>query len=62
MARRPRIVIPGQPMHIMQRGNNRQPVFFANEDYRVYLDALKEAADKYNCDVVALVRPCAPRH
>ena len=53
MARRPRIVMPGQPMHVIQRGNNRQPVFFADEDYRVYLDALKDASDKYNCDVHA---------
>ena len=26
MARLPRIIIPGQPVHIIQRGNNRQPV------------------------------------
>jgi len=31
MARLPRLVIPGQPMHIVQRGNNRQATFFANE-------------------------------
>lgn len=42
-------------MHVIQRGNNRQPVFFADEDYRVYLDALKDASDKYNCDVHAYV-------
>jgi putative transposase len=31
MARLPRIVIPGQPQHIIQRGNNRQTIF-ANDD------------------------------
>jgi REP element-mobilizing transposase RayT len=29
MARLPRYVIPGQPQHIIQRGNNRQPIFAA---------------------------------
>ncbi|PIX75138.1 MAG: transposase, partial [Rhodocyclales bacterium CG_4_10_14_3_um_filter_68_10] len=29
MARLPRYVIPGQPQHIIQRGNNRQAVFAA---------------------------------
>jgi len=33
MARLPRIVVPGLPLHIIQRGNNRLPVFFADEDY-----------------------------
>lgn len=55
MARRPRLVIPGQAMHVIQRGNNRQAVFFADEDYRVYLDALKEMSDRYECHVHAYV-------
>ena len=33
MARLPRFVIPGQPQHIIQRGNNRQPIFAYDEDY-----------------------------
>ena len=44
MARLPRIVVPGQPLHIVQRGNNRQAVFFADADYRRYLDDLREAS------------------
>jgi putative transposase len=43
MARLRRIVVPGQPLHIVQRGNNRQPTFFANKDYQRYLDDLSEA-------------------
>jgi len=39
MARLPRIVIPGYPLHVIQRGNDRRPVFFAEEDYRKYLEA-----------------------
>jgi putative transposase len=55
MARLPRLILPGQPHHIIQRGNNRQPVFFAEEDYRLYLLWLKEAADQYGCAIHAYV-------
>jgi len=47
MPRLARIVIPGVPHHIVQRGNNRQDVFFVDDDYRVYLEFLKEHADRY---------------
>jgi hypothetical protein len=33
MARLPRYIIPGQPQHIIQRGNNRQVIFASDEDY-----------------------------
>ncbi|MEK7207753.1 MAG: transposase [Pseudomonadota bacterium] len=55
MARLPRIVVPGQPLHIIQRGNNREPCFFADEDYRFYLDSLKDASSRYGCRVHAYV-------
>jgi len=55
MARLPRIVIPGQPLHIIQRGNNRAPCFFADEDYRIYRDSLKEASTRYGCEIHAYV-------
>ena len=55
MARPPRIVVPGQPLHIIQRGNNRQSCFFADDDYRFYLAILKDAADRYGCRVHAYV-------
>lgn len=44
MARVQRIVVPGQALHIVQRGNNRQPVFFAEEDYLFYLEVLGRTA------------------
>ena len=47
MSRTPRIVIAGQALHLVQRGNNRQAVFFSKEDYEKYLDVLKLAADKH---------------
>ncbi len=55
MARRPRMVIPGQPLHIVQRGNNRQAVFFAEQDYLTYLECLRDAAFQQGCWVHAYV-------
>jgi len=55
MARLPRLVIPGQPMHIVQRGNNKQATFFADEDYKYYLNAVLEAIKKYPVEVHAYV-------
>jgi putative transposase len=55
MARLPRIVVPGQALHIIQRGNNRQPCFFADDDYRFYLDCLKDAAKRHGAQVHAYV-------
>jgi putative transposase len=36
MARLARIVVPGLPHHVTQRGNRRQDVFFSDDDYRHY--------------------------
>jgi len=40
MARLSRIVVPGLPHHVTQRGNGRQQTFFADEDYVLYRDLL----------------------
>ena len=42
MARAARIVIPKVPHHVTQRGNNRQDVFFTDDDRRLYLDLLRD--------------------
>ena len=55
MARPPRIVLPDQPAHIVQRGHNRQSVFFDPLDYRQYLSHLADAARKTACEVHAYV-------
>ncbi len=47
MARLPRFAIPGQPQHIIQRGNNRQTVFAREADYQFFRDALVEAAGRF---------------
>jgi putative transposase len=44
MPRSRRIVIPGIPHHITQRGNYRQKTFFSDQDYQFYLDLLQEFA------------------
>ena len=43
MARLPRLVVPGQAHHLVQRGHNAQPVFIDDEDRRQYLTALRDA-------------------
>ena len=55
MARLPRYVIPGQPQHIIQRGNNRQIIFAAEADYQFFRDTLVKAADKYGLAIHAYV-------
>ena len=47
MPRKARIIIPGLPHHITQRGNNRQDVFFADIDRQIYLKYLAEECEKY---------------
>ena len=51
MARKPRIFVPGLPMHVLQRGNNRRPVFFNDEDRKRYLKYLAAAANEHDCAV-----------
>ena len=55
MPRRARIVLPNVPIHLIQRGNNRHACFFADEDYRFYLDWLAKHAGKTGCRVHAYV-------
>jgi len=55
MPRKPRFYLPGVPAHIVQRGNNRQAVFFADGDYRAYLGWLHEGAIRHGCAVHAYV-------
>jgi putative transposase len=53
MARLPRVVIPGIPHHVTQRGNGRQPTFFEHADYALYLDLLAAAAERAHAEVWA---------
>lgn len=53
MPRKPRFYIPGFPVHIVQRGHNKNNVFFENEDYKVYLDWLQEGSEWYEVPIHA---------
>ena len=53
MARQARTIIPGQAMHVMVRGNNREVLFFSEADRRQYLAWLREAAKQFGCSVHA---------
>lgn len=55
MVRLPRFILPGQPQHVIQRGNNRQAIFCAEADYRFYLDKLQTAATRHDCEIHAWV-------
>lgn len=53
MPRRERIVIPGLPHHVTQRGGRRQDVFFSNDDRLQYLYLLKDNATRYGAQVLS---------
>lgn len=57
MARLARVVVPGLPHHVTQRGNGRAKVFFSDDDYRLYLRLLAEncAAAKVACEAYVLM-------
>ncbi|MEW6140779.1 MAG: transposase, partial [Thermodesulfobacteriota bacterium] len=42
MARLARVVAPGVPHHVTQRGNRRQRTFFCDEDYKAYIALMAE--------------------
>ncbi len=50
MARLPQLNLPDIPQHVVQRGNNRQVCFFAEQDYCVYLQI--NNSDPIDCDPI----------
>jgi putative transposase len=42
MPRQARVIVPGLPHHIVQRGHNRQAVFVETRDYEYYLSNLSK--------------------
>ena len=55
MPRRSRIHLPGLPVHIVQRGHNRDACFFAEDDYHAYRHWLGEALTATGCQLHAYV-------
>ena len=55
MPRRRRICPPGLPVHVVQRGNNRQVCFASDADMKAYANWLHEGSRKFGVDVHAWV-------
>ena len=55
MPRRARVSLPNIPHHIIQRGNNRQACFYAEQDYQFFLEWLEKYAKEYECAIHAYV-------
>ena len=53
MPRAARLVLPGLPHHVTQRGNNRQDVFFTDDDRELYLRLLAEQVELHGVRLVA---------
>ena len=53
MPRKPRIILPNCPHHIIQRGHNRQVIFAENSDFKRYLNNILELKEKFNIKVFA---------
>jgi putative transposase len=55
MPRPNRLTVAGYPHHVIQRGNNRQAIFFEDTDRRAFLSALSEALETHQCALHAYV-------
>jgi len=53
MARLARIVVPGLPHHVTQRGNRRENTFFEDGDYALYLDLLADSSARAQTQIWA---------
>ena len=53
MPRIARIVVPGIPHHVTQRGNRRLPTFFSDQDYKCYLSIMAELCAKWGVEIWA---------
>jgi len=55
MARLPRLTVPGQVHHVIQRGNNRQPIVHSDADRQFLLDLIGEQARQHRVALHAYV-------
>ena len=53
MGRRTRVIVPGYPHHIVQRGHNRQKIFRDEHDCRLFLELLTGYVGQYDCKLMA---------
>jgi hypothetical protein len=57
----PRFVVPGLPLHVFQRGHNRQVIFFTDQDYDRFHADLLTASKRFDCVIHLCLydKPCA---
>ena len=55
MGRYARQTIAEVAYHIINRGNNHQPIFFCDDDCRLFLESLEVAKGKYPCRIYSFV-------
>jgi len=55
MARPNRVILPGIPTHIVQRGHNRDACFFSSRDFDEYRQTLHETSERFQCSIHAYV-------
>jgi putative transposase len=55
LARLPRYALPNGPQHVIQRGNNRSPLFLADADFLFFRDCVTSACAQHRCAVHAYV-------
>ena len=55
MPRPPRVILPGVPTHIVQRGHNRARCFFSHHDFEEYRQVVFETSEQFRCSVHAYV-------
>jgi len=48
-----RVVVPGHPHHVTQRGNRRQKTFFGEDDYQAYLELMAESCKNHGVEIWA---------
>ncbi len=53
MPRKPRIIIPGFPHHVVQRGHNKQTVFRNAGDRETYISYMAEYSARHGCKLLA---------
>jgi putative transposase len=55
MARLPRFSAPGQPQHVIHRGNNRAQLFASTDDFIVFRNCIQSASERTGCQIHAYV-------
>lgn len=61
MPRKTRMYLPRVPAHVVQRGNNREACFFAEEDFQFYKEVFSRRVASLRCAIACVLfddKPC----